>query len=107
MFSRTQALAAVLAVLPAVNGCTGPDINSASLDLIKEFEGFVPSPYYDPVGYPTVGYGHLCETNDCSEVDFSFPLSVETGTQLLAIDVIVSILNLICVAEKQRRGLLT
>ena len=33
-------------------------INQASLDLIIEFEGFVPNWYKDPVGIWTVCYGH-------------------------------------------------
>jgi lysozyme len=28
-------------------------------ELIRRFEGLSLSPYYDDVGYPTVGYGHL------------------------------------------------
>ncbi|KAK2754684.1 hypothetical protein FQN54_006817 [Arachnomyces sp. PD_36] len=88
MFTRTQIFTAVLAALPTINACTGPDINDDSIELIKEFEGFVDSPYSDPVGYPTVGYGHLCSDSDCSEVGYSFPLTEETGTQLLAEDLV-------------------
>ncbi|MDH2328754.1 lysozyme [Cereibacter sp. SYSU M97828] len=32
-------------------------INKAALDLIKEFEGFEPMAYHDPVGILTIGYG--------------------------------------------------
>ncbi|KAK2802844.1 hypothetical protein FQN50_007250 [Emmonsiellopsis sp. PD_5] len=66
--------------------CTGPAINDATVALIKEFEGFVASPEPDPIGLPTVGYGHLCETEGCSEV--SFPLTEETATALLMEDVV-------------------
>lgn len=90
MLTRADGFAWILSIILGVNTqCTGPDINRASLELIKEFEGFISSPYSDPVGYPTVGYGHLCSTSECHDVDFPFPLSEETGTQLLAIDVIV------------------
>ncbi|KAH7084436.1 family 24 glycoside hydrolase [Paraphoma chrysanthemicola] len=66
--------------------CTGPNVNAATIALIKEFEGFVPSPAPDPIGLPTVGYGHLCQTSGCSEVPYSFPLSTTTASQLLASD---------------------
>jgi lysozyme len=72
-------------VLP--RACTGPSVNAATISLIKEFEGFVASPAPDPIGLPTVGYGHLCQTSGCSEVPYSFPLSESTASQLLASDV--------------------
>lgn len=89
----TTALAAAV-LLPFVfaapleqRACTGPAVNTATLDLIKEFEGFRASPYSDPTGNPTVGYGHLCSNSACSDVPYSFPLTETTGTQLLASDV--------------------
>jgi lysozyme len=36
-------------------------INTAGLDLIKEFEGCKLQAYYDAVGRPTIGYGHTGE----------------------------------------------
>ncbi|WEW59014.1 lysozyme [Emydomyces testavorans] len=66
--------------------CIGPDVNTATLNLIKEFEGFVPKPAPDPIGLPTVGYGHLCKTKGCSEVPYKFPLTKETATELLKKD---------------------
>jgi hypothetical protein len=71
--------------------CTGPSVNSATVSLIKEFEGFVASPAPDPIGLPTVGYGHLCQTSGCSEVPYSFPLSQSTASQLLSSDLRVRI----------------
>lgn len=67
--------------------CDGPDVNSATLELIKKWEGFVESPEPDPVGYPTVGYGHLCQSSGCSEVEFDFPLSESEASKLLAGDI--------------------
>ncbi|EDN08523.1 predicted protein [Histoplasma mississippiense (nom. inval.)] len=64
--------------------CIGPHVNKATLALIKEFEGFVPRPEPDPIGLPTVGYGHLCKTKGCKEV--KFPLSKGTATTLLKKD---------------------
>jgi len=34
-------------------------ISDKGVRFIAEFEGFFPKPYNDPVGYATVGYGHL------------------------------------------------
>jgi len=34
-------------------------INQAGIDLIKHFEGFKPEAYLDPIGIPTIGYGHI------------------------------------------------
>lgn len=35
--------------------------NQAGIDLIKHFEGCRLAVYHDPVGIPTVGYGHVVE----------------------------------------------
>ncbi|KAI1917254.1 hypothetical protein LOZ65_005145, partial [Ophidiomyces ophidiicola] len=66
--------------------CIGPDVNAATISLIKEFEGFVPRPAPDPIGLPTVGYGHLCKSKGCSEVPYPFPLTQDTATSLLKSD---------------------
>ncbi|KAF7333447.1 Glycoside hydrolase family 24 protein [Mycena venus] len=68
----------------------GPSPNAATISLIKQFEGFVPSPAPDPIGLPTVGFGHKCTSKGCAEVTnagFSFPLSQNTASQLLNNDV--------------------
>jgi hypothetical protein len=69
-------------------GCSG--VNQATTKLIESFEGFVPSPKPDPVGLPTVGFGHQCKTKGCSEVPFKFPLTEATAEALLAQDIRVS-----------------
>ena len=33
--------------------------SKAGLDLIKHFEGLHLEAYYDPIGIPTIGYGHI------------------------------------------------
>ncbi|ELQ39431.1 hypothetical protein MCOR27_004726 [Pyricularia oryzae] len=66
--------------------CGPPKLNQASLDLVKEFEGWFPDIYLDPVGLPTVGYGHLCSNPTCSEVPYPIPLSVANGEALLQSD---------------------
>ncbi|GLB44568.1 putative glycoside hydrolase family 24 [Lyophyllum shimeji] len=62
-------------------------INAATVNLIKSFEGFVPRPAPDPIGLPTVGFGHRCKTKGCAEVPFKFPLTQSTASQLLQSDV--------------------
>lgn len=97
---RSAIFISAISLLPAAlaapveisaRGCVGPDVNPATIALIKEFEGFVPSPAPDPVGLPTVGYGHLCQSKNCGEVGFPFPLTEDTATQLLIRDVKVCI----------------
>ncbi|KAJ1943787.1 hypothetical protein FBU59_002798 [Linderina macrospora] len=63
------------------------NLNAASISLIKEFEGFVQSPSPDPIGLPTIGYGHLCQTKGCGEVSYGFPLTESTAESLLKGDI--------------------
>ncbi|KAJ2158378.1 hypothetical protein GGF46_003826 [Coemansia sp. RSA 552] len=63
------------------------NLNAAGKKLIKQWEGLVPSPGADPIGLPTVGYGHLCQTKKCSEVEYKFPLTQATASQLLNDDI--------------------
>jgi lysozyme len=39
-------------------------ITQAGLDLIKRFEGFSPTIYICPAGYPTIGYGHVVKPQE-------------------------------------------
>ncbi|TFK18212.1 lysozyme [Coprinopsis marcescibilis] len=71
--------------LPGSSACN-PAVNAATLDLIKLSEGFVPRPAPDPIGLPTVGYGHLCQTTGCAEVPYPFPLTTATASSLLISD---------------------
>ncbi|CAA7266061.1 unnamed protein product [Cyclocybe aegerita] len=72
--------------LPGSSTCTPPAVNADTISLIKQFEGFVPRPAPDPIGLPTVGYGHLCQTTNCAEVPFSFPLTTAQASTLLTND---------------------
>ncbi|SPO00363.1 uncharacterized protein DNG_03208 [Cephalotrichum gorgonifer] len=74
----------------ATAACIGPAVNQATLDLVKEFEGWYPNIYKDPVGLPTVGYGHLCSDSTCSDVPYPIPLSTTNGQKLLQSDIKVA-----------------
>ncbi|KAL4888267.1 lysozyme-like protein [Aspergillus ambiguus] len=80
----------LLSLIPALAAaaCVGPPVNTATLDLIKGFEGFRPDPYDDGYRNPTIGYGHLCADSTCSDVPYPIPLSDQSGTQLLAGDLV-------------------
>lgn len=69
-------------------GCA--NVNDAGVALIKSFEGFQPSPYRDPVGLWTVGYGHLCAgggaDSSCGDTGFAYPLTEAAATELLKKD---------------------
>jgi lysozyme len=54
----------------------------AGVALIRAFEGFSPTPYVCPAGYPTVGYGHVVQAGE----RFDAPLSQEEGEALLRAD---------------------
>jgi len=71
---------------------TGPT-NQAGINLIKEFEGFMPNFYNDPVGIRTIGYGHACHVWDCSvplNGKYPVPLSLANGEALLKDDLTAS-----------------
>ena len=68
------------------SSCGALAVNAATVSLIKQFEGFVASPAPDPIGLPTVGFGHLCQTTNCAEVPFAFPLTQAEATTLLNAD---------------------
>ncbi|KAJ3557188.1 hypothetical protein NP233_g11805 [Leucocoprinus birnbaumii] len=83
LFTLFFAISPFVVVQAAPAACP-PDVNSATISLIKDFEGFVPKPTPDPIGLPTVGFGHLCKTKGCSEV--KFPLTEATATTLMKTD---------------------
>jgi lysozyme len=57
-------------------------IGEAGVSLIRAFEGFSPTPYICPAGFPTVGYGHVVLEGE----PFEIPLSQEEGEALLRTD---------------------
>jgi len=77
---------AALVVCGLVQSGLARDINQAGLNLIKEFEGFRAYFYGDPVGIRTIGYGHACHANDCSQIHE--PISEAEGEALLKSDLV-------------------
>jgi len=66
--------------------CPASRVNAGTIGMVKNFEGFVPNVYNDPIGLPTVGYGHLCRQPRCTEVPFPIPLTEAHATNLLRSD---------------------
>lgn len=70
-----------------------PNLNTAGINLVKEFEGWRASPYKDPVGKWTVAYGHLCDQKQkCSELKYKFPMTKTEGQSLLQKDLEVTLI---------------
>ena len=60
-------------------------ITQAGLDLIKRFEGFSPTVYICPAGYPTIGYGHVVKPDERER--FTSGITPEQTETLLRQDV--------------------
>ena len=63
-------------------------LSPQGLHLVAGFEGFVPTPYNDPAGNATVGYGHLLHLGPVTAEDRAKwgRLSVSEGLALLEAD---------------------
>jgi lysozyme len=73
-------------------------ITQAGLDLIKGFEGFSPTVYICPAGYPTIGYGHVVKPHE--QEAFASGIATEQAETLLRQDVQIAeraVLRLIAV----------
>jgi lysozyme len=57
-------------------------ISDKGIDIIKRFEGFSPTVYFCPAGYPTIGYGHVVLDHE----DFSKGVSKRQAETLLKKD---------------------
>jgi GH24 family phage-related lysozyme (muramidase) len=60
-------------------------VTEEGLDLIKRFEGFSPTIYICPAGYPTVGYGHVVLAHE--QEQFAAGITAVEATELLRKDV--------------------
>lgn len=112
-YSKILSLAvAIVGITQVQAACIGPPVNTATINLVKSFEGWVPDICEnfksnvlskmrmvsdvqdidpDPDGNPTVGYGHLCANPQCSDVPYPIPLSEADGEKLLRDDITVSL----------------
>lgn len=64
-------------------------ISQRGLNLIAEFEGFIPHPYNDPAGHATIGFGHLIHRGNVTAADNQKwgTITRERGFQILRADV--------------------
>ena len=60
-------------------------ITEDGLDLIKRFEGFRPTVYICPAGWPTIGYGHVVRESERQR--FSAGIDERAAEELLRRDV--------------------
>lgn len=67
-------------------------VEKRALDLAaqiaKPFEGLRLSPYHDPVGYCTVGYGHLLSKEPWADLTQWGPITEEQALDLLEADMV-------------------
>ncbi|WP_019223834.1 lysozyme [Bartonella rattaustraliani] len=61
-------------------------VSDKGLNLIKQFEGFSPTIYICPAGYPTIGYDHVVKDDE------AFPAGIdeERAIELLRQDAVVA-----------------
>ena len=60
-------------------------ITEKGLGIIKKFEGFSPTVYICPAGYPTIGYGHVVKPDERER--FASGITTEQAEALLRQDV--------------------
>jgi GH24 family phage-related lysozyme (muramidase) len=60
-------------------------VTEEGLNLIKRFEGFSPTIYICPAGYPTIGYGHVVLAHEREQ--FAAGITQAEATDLLRKDV--------------------
>lgn len=62
-------------------------ISTKGINLIKEFEGFMPNMYKDQGGKLTIGYGHLIKDAKEKSIYNDVSITIEEATDLLYKDV--------------------
>ena len=76
-------------------GASVRKLPSLALDLIMDFEDWVPNPYDDAAHYCTIGFGHLIVKKPCKSaaselMQFKVPLSDDDGIKLLGEDTAIA-----------------
>ena len=61
------------------------NMSKTGLDVIQRFEGFSPTVYICPAGYPTIGYGHVIKPHERQQ--FARGITAEQAESLLRQDV--------------------
>ncbi|MGO8044949.1 lysozyme [Rhizobium johnstonii] len=90
---QVEELSGTLPAVAAPNNAKVRKIPLIALGIIKTFEGWKKNVYDDPVGYCTIGYGHLIARNRCANIDYQTMLgefqpllTSESGNKLLLND---------------------
>ena len=69
------------------------DVSPRGVKWVSQWEGWVPTPYNDPAGYATIGFGHLLGLRPVNNADhnrYPRPLTKAEGLELLHSDLAVA-----------------
>lgn len=67
------------------------DALNLAFKIAKPFEGLSLKPYHDPVGYPTIGYGHLLSKEPWADLSQWQPISMNEAEALLQADMFMAL----------------
>lgn len=67
------------------------DALNLAFKIAKPFEGLSLEPYHDPVGYPTIGYGHLLSREVWADLSQWQPISMNEAEALLQSDMFMAL----------------
>ena len=67
------------------------DALNLAFKIAKPFEGLSLKPYHDPVGYPTIGYGHLLSKQPWADLSQWQPISMNEAESLLQADMFIAL----------------
>lgn len=62
------------------------DALNLAFKIAKPFEGLSLEPYHDPVGYPTIGYGHLLSKQPWADLSQWKPITLAEAESMLQAD---------------------